>query len=80
MGCYQNSLLLSINLLIINLLKDCVCVCVCVRARVCVCMRSVASNSFATLWAAAVQVPLSMGFPRQEYWSGLPFPSPGKSS
>ena len=23
------------------------------------------------------QVPLSMGFPRQEYWSGLPFPSPG---
>ena len=25
----------------------------------------------------ARQVPLSMGFPRQEYWSGLPFPSPG---
>ena len=25
----------------------------------------------------ACQVPLSMGFPRQEYWSGLPFPSPG---
>ena len=23
------------------------------------------------------QAPLSMGFPRQEYWSGLPFPSPG---
>ena len=33
MGCYQNSLLLSINLLISNLLKDCVCVCVCVCAR-----------------------------------------------
>ena len=25
----------------------------------------------------ACQVPLSTGFPRQEYWSGLPFPSPG---
>ena len=25
----------------------------------------------------ASQAPLSMGFPRQEYWSGLPFPSPG---
>ena len=32
---------------------------------------------FGTLWTAAHQVPLSMGFPRQEYWSGLPFPSPG---
>ena len=29
------------------------------------------------LWAVALQVPLSMGFPRQEYWSGLPFPTPG---
>ena len=28
-------------------------------------------------WTVACQVPLSMGFPRQEYWSGLPFPSPG---
>ena len=27
--------------------------------------------------SAACQAPLSMGFPRQEYWSGLPFPSPG---
>ena len=25
----------------------------------------------------ALQAPLSMGFPRQEYWSGLPFPPPG---
>ena len=32
---------------------------------------------FATLWTAAHQAPLSMGFSRQEYWSGLPFPSPG---
>ena len=30
----------------------------------------------ATLWTAAHQAPLSMGFPRQEYWSELPFPSP----
>ena len=32
---------------------------------------------FATPWTAAYQVPLSMGFSRQEYWSGLPFTSPG---
>ena len=32
---------------------------------------------FATPWAVAHQAPLSMGFSRQEYWSGLPFPSPG---
>ena len=32
---------------------------------------------FVTSWTVAHQVPLSMGFPRQEYWSGLPFPSPG---
>ena len=32
---------------------------------------------FATPWAVARQAPLSMGFSRQEYWSGLPFPSPG---
>ena len=38
---------------------------------------SVVSDSFETPWAVAHQVPLSMGFPRQEYWSGLPFPSPG---
>ena len=30
-----------------------------------------------TLWTIAYQAPLSMGFPRQEYWSELPFPSPG---
>ena len=32
---------------------------------------------FATLWTVAHQAPLSMGFSRQQYWSGLPFPSPG---
>ena len=32
---------------------------------------------FATSWTVAHQTPLSMEFSRQEYWSGLPFPSPG---
>ena len=30
-----------------------------------------------TPWTVARQAPRSVGFPRQEYWSGLPFPSPG---
>ena len=30
-----------------------------------------------TPWNITFQNPLAMGFPRQEYWSGLPFPSPG---
>ena len=37
-------------------------------------------DSFGALWTVARQAPLSMGFPRQEYWSGLPFPSPGDLS
>ena len=32
---------------------------------------------FVTPWTVAHQAPLSMEFSRQEYWSGLPFPSPG---
>ena len=47
----------------------CVCVCVCVS-------RSVVSSSLRShglLWQAS----LSMGFSRQEYWSGFPFPPPG---
>ena len=44
----------------------------------CVCyIISVLSDSFATLRTVACQASLSMGFPRPEYWSGLPFPSPG---
>ena len=38
--------------------------------------RGVVSDS-ATLWTIARQAPLSRGFSRQEYWSGLPFPLPG---
>ena len=34
------------------------------------------SDSFVTPWTVARQAPLSMGFSRQEYWSGLPFPFP----
>ena len=30
-----------------------------------------------TLWTIDCHAPLSMGFPKQEYWTGLPFPSPG---
>ena len=35
------------------------------------------SDSFTTPWTEAQQASLSMGFPRQEYWSGLLFPFPG---
>ena len=38
---------------------------------------SVMSDSFVTPWTKACQAPLSMGFPRQEYWSRLLFLSPG---
>ena len=38
---------------------------------------SVGHSLFATPWTVAHQAPLSMGFSRQEYWSGFPFPSPG---
>ena len=34
------------------------------------------SECFVTPWTVASQAPLSRGFPRQEFWSGLPFPSP----
>jgi len=38
---------------------------------------SVITDSFAIPWTVACQALLSMGFSRQEYWSGLPFPFPG---
>ena len=47
------------------------CVCVCARVHVLSRVRL-----FATLWTGAHQAPLSMEFSRQEYWSGLLFPSP----
>ena len=44
----------------------------------CVCVLSHFSHVrlFATLWTVDRQAPLSMGFSRQEYWSGLPCPPP----
>ena len=42
----------------------------------CVLSRSVVSDS-ATPWTVALQAPLSIGFPRKEYWSRLSFPPPG---
>ena len=44
--------------------------------RACVCVLS-GVRLFATPWTVVCQAPLSMGFPRQEYWRGLPFPAPG---
>ena len=60
----------------------CVCVYVCVCLRACVHMQANVcsvpqSCLFATPWTVVHQAPLSIGFPRQEYWNGLPFPSPG---
>ena len=43
----------------------------------CVCVLSHFSHVCATLWTTVCQVPLSMGFARQKYWSGLPCPPPG---
>ena len=54
----------------------CVCVCLCARARV---HRHTLSHVhlLAFPWTVACQAPLSMEFSKQEYWSGLLFPSPG---
>ena len=48
-------------------------------SRFCCCcfVASVVSDSFVTPWTVAHQTPLSMGFPRQEYWRGFSFPPPG---
>ena len=49
-----------------------------VRLQACVCAKLLSHVwLFATLWTVARQAPLSMGFSRQEYWSGLPCPPPG---
>ena len=45
---------------------------VCMYAQLLSCVRQ-----FVTPWTIACQTPLFMGFFRQEYWRGLPFPSPG---
>ena len=44
---------------------------------VCVCESLICVQLFATPWTVACQAPLSIELSSQEYWSGLPFPSPG---
>ena len=56
-----------------NTVRMCVCVCVCFSC-------SVMSDSLRAHGTVAYQAPLSMEFSRQEYWSGLPFPSPMHAS
>ena len=70
--CYENLVgryglvkSLTRNCAIDNNIKYC---CYCLLAKF---------GSFMTPWTVAHQAPLSMGFPRLEYWSGLSFPSPG---
>ena len=41
------------------------------------CSVTLVMSDSVTLWTVAHQAPLPMGFPRQEYWNGLPFPPPG---
>ena len=41
------------------------------------CLVAKSHQTLVTPWTVACQAPLSSGFPRQEYWSGLPFLSPG---
>ena len=69
MSGWRNFILWEKHTLMYLILTVCACVCVCEPlSRVWL---------FATPWTVAYQVPLSMGFSRQEYWSGLPFSSLG---
>ena len=43
---------------------------------ICCCLVEVMSDSFEIPWTVARQAPLSLGFPRQQYWHGLALPSP----
>ena len=56
-----------------SVVNEFLCMCVCGVCAHCVLL-------IVTPWTAALQAPLSMGFPRQEYWSVLPVPSPGNLS
>ena len=68
------------HFLLLHGIPLCVCVCVCVY--VCLSLLLLLLSRFsrvrlwATPWTAAHQAPPSMGFSRQEYWSGVPSPSP----
>ena len=54
----------------LSLSSCCVCVCVCVLSH------SLVSDTLWPYGLCSMPAPLSMGFPRQEYWSGLPIPPP----
>ena len=76
-----------VTFLSINQYKNCFCidivlfyVCFCLKTPLNIIRRFSRVRLFATLGTVSWQAPLSMGFPRQEYWSELPFPSPGGSS
>ena len=53
------------------------CAHTCVYMSMCILSYFIHVRFFGTLWTIAPQAPLSMGFSRQKYWSGLPCPSPG---
>ena len=61
------------NVLISSIVCVCACVCVCV----CVMLVTQSCPTLATQWIVTHQTSLSMEISRQEYWNGLPFPSPG---
>ena len=81
MFCRSNGIAFVLASFINNLYKNvktilsvCVCVCVCVRTHT----QSLGRVSlFAAPWTVAHQASLSMGFPRQKYWSRSSFPFPG---
>ena len=85
--CHQSSHLLGILympgtlctlshfMLTITFYEGCVCVCVCVSVSLSVCLSHLVMFDSMTSWTW--QAPLSMEFSRQEYWSGLTYPSPG---
>ena len=75
-------LVLSPLVRISPVLVNCQCImCVCVCVHVHTCARTLSHvQLFVTPWTVACQAPLSMKFSRQEYWNGLPLPSPGKES
>ena len=74
--CRGEALLVKISYKegIIKCVCVCVCVCACVCIYVCVCLVGHV-QLFATPWTIRLVCPWR--FSRQEYWSGLPFPSPG---
>ena len=60
------------------LVRDRLCKSSCKHSCKCVCVKLLSHvQLFATLWTVEYKAPLSMGFSRQEYWSGLQFHSPG---